>query len=142
MSVFGAAWWSMLREKNWDWSHSHQTPYSKDGFVLLIINMSASVSQREEQVEKVSIKTIAKGTAQCEECKSNPSKYKCPGCSMQSCSLPCVKAHKARTGCTGKRNQTQFVPISQFNDSILLSGTYSSNFVLCYVCLWILRTFI
>lgn len=89
--------------------------------MLLIINMSASVSQREEQVEKVSIKTIAKGTAQCEECKSNPSKYKCPGCSMQSCSLPCVKAHKARTGCTGKRNQTQFVPISQFNDSILLS---------------------
>ncbi|KAJ7949104.1 Box C/D snoRNA protein 1 [Quillaja saponaria] len=57
----------------------------------------------------------------CEECKSNPSKYKCPGCSIRSCSLPCVKAHKKRTGCTGKRNHTEFVPISQFNDNLLLS---------------------
>ncbi|KAK2367175.1 HIT-type Zinc finger family protein [Trifolium repens] len=83
--------------------------------------MSVSVTHREEEVEKVPIKTISKRLIQCEECKSNPSKYKCPGCSIQSCSLPCVKAHKLRTGCTGKRNQTQFVPISQFNDDILLS---------------------
>ncbi|EEF50184.1 box C/D snoRNA protein 1 [Ricinus communis] len=57
----------------------------------------------------------------CEECKENPSKYKCPGCSLRSCSLPCVKAHKHRTGCSGKRNQTHFVPLSQFNDSLILS---------------------
>ncbi|KAJ9158698.1 hypothetical protein P3X46_024259 [Hevea brasiliensis] len=57
----------------------------------------------------------------CEECKENPSKYKCPGCSIRSCSLPCVKAHKQRTGCSGKRLQTQFVPLSQFNDNLLLS---------------------
>ncbi|XP_045792724.1 box C/D snoRNA protein 1-like [Trifolium pratense] len=83
--------------------------------------MSTSVSETEEQVEKVPIRTIGKTLTQCGECKSNPSKYKCPGCSIQSCSLPCVKAHKLRTGCTGKRNQTQFVHISKFNDSILLS---------------------
>lgn len=63
----------------------------------------------------------------CEECKFNPSKYKCPGCSIRSCSLPCVKAHKQRTGCTGKRNQTQYVPISQFDDNLLLSGTSSNG---------------
>ncbi|KAG6671600.1 box C/D snoRNA protein 1 [Carya illinoinensis] len=57
----------------------------------------------------------------CEECEASPSKYKCPGCSMRSCSLPCVKAHKQRTGCTGKRSQTQFVPLSQFDDNLLLS---------------------
>ncbi|KAL5081079.1 hypothetical protein RYX36_009500 [Vicia faba] len=83
--------------------------------------MFVSVSQREEQIENVSDRTIPKVLIQCEECKSNPSKYKCPGCSIQSCSLPCVKAHKVRTGCNGKRNQTQFVPISQFDDNILLS---------------------
>ncbi|XP_004488054.1 uncharacterized protein [Cicer arietinum] len=83
--------------------------------------MSATTSQIEEQADKVSIRAIHKGLTLCEQCKSNPSKYKCPGCSIQSCSLPCVKAHKQRTGCTGKRNQTQFVPISQFNDDILLS---------------------
>lgn len=57
----------------------------------------------------------------CEECKAKPSKYKCPGCSIRSCSLPCVKAHKDRTACTGKRNQTQFVPMSQMDDNFLLS---------------------
>ncbi|GMY22335.1 putative box C/D snoRNA protein SPCC613.07 [Fagus crenata] len=57
----------------------------------------------------------------CDECKANPSKYKCPGCSIRSCSLPCVKAHKQRTACTGKRNQTHFVPLSQFDDNLLLS---------------------
>ena len=89
------------------------------------INMPASLSQTEEQVEKVSVRSIPKGPSgqHCEECKCNPSKYKCPGCSIHSCSLPCVKAHKACTGCTSKRNQTQFVPLSQFDDNILLSGT-------------------
>ncbi|CBI32194.3 unnamed protein product, partial [Vitis vinifera] len=57
----------------------------------------------------------------CQECKLNPSKYTCPGCSVRSCSLPCVKAHKQQTGCTGKRQQTQFVPLSQFDDNLLLS---------------------
>ncbi|KAF7815368.1 Box C/D snoRNA protein 1 [Senna tora] len=66
-------------------------------------------------------RNILKEPTPCEECKSNPSIYKCPGCSIRSCSLPCVKAHKQRTGCTGKRNQTQFVPISQFDDNLLLS---------------------
>lgn len=58
----------------------------------------------------------------CEECKTNTFKYKCPGCSVRSCSLPCVKDHKQRTGCTGKRQQhTAFVPLSQFDDNLLLS---------------------
>ncbi|XP_065856199.1 uncharacterized protein [Euphorbia lathyris] len=57
----------------------------------------------------------------CEECKNHPSKYKCPGCSLRSCSLPCVKAHKHRTGCSGNRNKTQFVPLSHFNDNLLVS---------------------
>ncbi|TKY50613.1 Box C/D snoRNA protein 1 [Spatholobus suberectus] len=80
--------------------------------------MSASVSQTEEQV---SIRKTLKGPTLCEECKSNLSKYTCPGCSLHSCSLPCVKSHKERTGCSGKRNQTQFVPLSKFDDNILLS---------------------
>lgn len=61
----------------------------------------------------------------CDECKTNDFKYKCPGCSIRSCSLPCVKAHKQRTGCTGKRQQqTEFVPLSKFDDNLLLSGKF------------------
>ncbi|CAN8311277.1 unnamed protein product [Cochlearia groenlandica] len=60
-------------------------------------------------------------TLVCEECKLNPWKYKCPGCSIRSCSLPCVKVHKQRTNCTGKRKLTDFVPMSKFDDNLLLS---------------------
>ncbi|XP_077247604.1 HIT-type Zinc finger family protein [Tasmannia lanceolata] len=57
----------------------------------------------------------------CSECGLNSSKYKCPGCSIRSCSLPCVKSHKQRTNCNGKRDRTQFVSISQFDDKLLMS---------------------
>ncbi|GMI75747.1 hypothetical protein like AT1G04945 [Hibiscus trionum] len=60
-------------------------------------------------------------TGNCEECKNKASKYKCPACCLRTCSLPCVNAHKQRTGCNGKRNITSFVPLSQFDDKLLLS---------------------
>ncbi|KAK4802167.1 hypothetical protein SAY86_000370 [Trapa natans] len=65
----------------------------------------------------------AKGqdVAICEECRQMPSKYKCPGCSIRTCSLPCVNSHKHRTGCPGKRDRSKFLPLSCFNDSVLLS---------------------
>ncbi|KAJ0229335.1 hypothetical protein HA466_0317070 [Hirschfeldia incana] len=60
-------------------------------------------------------------SSDCGECKLKTWKYKCPGCSIRSCGLPCVKAHKHRTGCNGKRKVTDFVTISQFGDNLLLS---------------------
>lgn len=40
----------------------------------------------------------------CEICKIDPSKYTCPGCKIQTCSLVCVREHKKRgTGCDGRR---------------------------------------
>ncbi|XP_058087657.1 uncharacterized protein LOC131234735 [Magnolia sinica] len=57
----------------------------------------------------------------CQECSQNPSKYTCPGCSLRTCSLPCVKSHKQRTSCTGKRLRTAFIPLSQFDDNLLIS---------------------
>ncbi|KAL2461300.1 HIT-type Zinc finger family protein [Abeliophyllum distichum] len=74
-------------------------------------NLSTANPNPQNQKEK----------ATCEECKTSPSKYKCPGCSLRSCSLLCVKAHKQRTGCTGKRPLTDFLPLSEFNDNILIS---------------------
>lgn len=62
--------------------------------------------------------------AMCEECKEKPSKYKCPGCSIRTCSLPCVNAHKDRTNCSGKRNFTQLVTLSEYDDNTLLSGIH------------------
>ncbi|KAG8079134.1 hypothetical protein GUJ93_ZPchr0007g3350 [Zizania palustris] len=57
----------------------------------------------------------------CEECGEQPWKYRCPGCSRLTCSLPCVQSHKRRTACTGKRPRTDPVPLAQFDDIQLLS---------------------
>ncbi|KZV20413.1 box C/D snoRNA protein 1 [Dorcoceras hygrometricum] len=57
----------------------------------------------------------------CEECKVKPSKYKCPGCSLRSCSLLCVNAHKQRTACTGKKPVANSAPLSKFDDNLILS---------------------
>ncbi|CAM0885723.1 unnamed protein product [Alopecurus aequalis] len=59
--------------------------------------------------------------APCQECGEHPWKYRCPGCSRLTCSLPCVQAHKRRTACSGKRPRTDPVPISHFDDNQLLS---------------------
>ncbi|KAF3337290.1 putative box C/D snoRNA protein [Carex littledalei] len=64
---------------------------------------------------------VSKKSDLCEECGENKWKYRCPGCGLLSCSLPCVKSHKERLQCTGKRPRTDFIPISQFDDKALLS---------------------
>ncbi|GAB4828134.1 hypothetical protein Ancab_035049 [Ancistrocladus abbreviatus] len=59
--------------------------------------------------------------ALCEECNTNLSKYTCPGCSLRTCSLSCVKSHKLRTCCSGKRDLSQSIPLCQFDDNLLIS---------------------
>ncbi|KAI5078679.1 hypothetical protein GOP47_0006350 [Adiantum capillus-veneris] len=66
-------------------------------------------------------RAMAVGTVKCEECKKEVAKYKCPACFLRSCSLPCIRAHKERTSCSGKRDRTAFVPMDSFDDSQLLS---------------------
>ncbi|GIL85384.1 hypothetical protein Vretimale_10669 [Volvox reticuliferus] len=57
----------------------------------------------------------------CEHCGAAPSKYRCPGCQRRSCSLECVRAHKASTGCSGQRIRTAFVSMQEFDDRALMS---------------------
>ncbi|KAJ4985724.1 HIT zinc finger [Stagonosporopsis vannaccii] len=49
----------------------------------------------------------------CSVCNINESKYKCPGCSARTCSLPCVKRHKQWAQCSGKRDPTKYVKKSE-----------------------------
>lgn len=48
-----------------------------------------------------------------------PSLYRCPACNARSCSLDCVRKHKADTGCSGVRSKTEFRPMSDFDDATL-----------------------
>mgnify|MGYP001111843740 CR=1 FL=1 len=61
--------------------------------------------------------------ALCSVCTTAPWKYRCPGCQQVTCSLACVKAHKAKTGCDGRRPRTAFVGVHDYTDVNLMSGT-------------------
>lgn len=74
-----------------------------------------------EENQEPSISSAKNQLILCEECKRKPAKYKCPGCSLRSCSLPCVNTHKQRTSCTGKKPVADFVPMSKFDDNLILS---------------------
>jgi len=56
----------------------------------------------------------------CASC-SGEAKYRCPACDTPSCSLACVKQHKAAMACTGKRDLTAFRDIREFDDKTLIS---------------------
>ncbi|KAK2946363.1 putative box C/D snoRNA protein 1 [Blattamonas nauphoetae] len=56
---------------------------------------------------------------QCQICKLNPSKYKCPGCGVRTCSVTCVKQHKVNTGCSGQVSHTEYVPLHEMNEQTL-----------------------
>lgn len=57
----------------------------------------------------------------CQACGVAESRYRCPACSFRTCSLACVKAHKASSGCTGKRARTELVtPLNSFTDHVVL----------------------
>ena len=57
----------------------------------------------------------------CAICKLQQAKYTCPACETRTCSAACVKAHKAATGCTGKRDRTAYLPLEDMDERTLRS---------------------
>eukprot|EP00980_Cylindrotheca_fusiformis_P023172 scaffold10199_cov146-Cylindrotheca_fusiformis.AAC.29 len=60
----------------------------------------------------------------CKECNEKEAIYQCPGCGARTCSVECVKSHKKRTKCSGKRNRGSFLPLSRMTDSTLRSDYF------------------
>ncbi|RUS17144.1 hypothetical protein BC937DRAFT_90371 [Endogone sp. FLAS-F59071] len=58
----------------------------------------------------------------CHQCHANLPKYKCPRCSMRTCSLECSKQHKVTTACSGERSKTHFVPMSKYGEQEMMNG--------------------
>ncbi|XP_021514856.1 box C/D snoRNA protein 1 isoform X1 [Meriones unguiculatus] len=59
--------------------------------------------------------------SRCETCGTEEAKYRCPRCMRYSCSLPCVKRHKAELTCNGVRDKTAYVSLQEFTEMTLLS---------------------
>ena len=45
---------------------------------------------------------------------------------MKTCSLLCCKQHKVNFQCDGQRNRAKYIPVDNFTDMDLLSGTHLS----------------
>ncbi|KAG1874672.1 hypothetical protein DFJ58DRAFT_650328 [Suillus subalutaceus] len=61
------------------------------------------------------MESIASGssTRLCALC-STPARYTCPRCSTPTCSLPCSRTHKSKTGCSGERNKAAYVQMNAY----------------------------
>lgn len=69
----------------------------------------------------------------CEECRMKTPIYQCPRCLIRTCSLECCTCHKKRTGCSGKRNRTEFVPLSRMTDNTMRNDYFFLEEVLQYI---------
>ena len=56
----------------------------------------------------------------CEICTERAHKYKCPRCSLRTCSLDCCRRHKTAMNCSGERDRTKFVNKNEFDETQLL----------------------
>ncbi|SAL95606.1 hypothetical protein [Absidia glauca] len=68
-----------------------------------------------------SLPSIEVDTSTCQVCHQAASKYKCPRCNVRSCSVVCVKQHKADQSCSGERSKTHYVPMKEYNESNMMS---------------------
>ncbi|GAA6221337.1 box C/D snoRNA protein 1 [Lates japonicus] len=77
------------------------------------------ISRQEDEEQRGTKRKIS--LSNCGVCGSEEAKYRCPGCLTHSCSMLCVKKHKDDSGCSGVRDKTAFVRLSQFDEMALLS---------------------
>lgn len=64
---------------------------------------------------------LAGNESLCQECKVVLARYQCPKCKHRTCSLECVKSHKQRTKCSGKRQRAgdAFIPLARMDDNTI-----------------------
>lgn len=58
----------------------------------------------------------------CAICQENGPKYKCPCCSLRTCSASCVQAHKTVYNCSGRTAPATFKKLSNINEADLRHG--------------------
>lgn len=58
-------------------------------------------------------------TTLCPICYKSPPKYRCPRCSIRTCSVECSKTHKTRASCSGIRDPAKYIPKSEMKSSTI-----------------------
>ncbi|EED13020.1 HIT finger domain protein, putative [Talaromyces stipitatus ATCC 10500] len=63
----------------------------------------------------------------CNICHINTPKYRCPRCSIRTCSLPCTRKHKTWSSCTGVRDPAAYLTRSQLATEVSFDRDF--NFI-------------
>lgn len=79
--------------------------------------MTSSLTEQDP----IDVPSTSKLENACEICHKVKSIYKCPGCSIKTCSLICCRTHKQNTCCTGQRDKTKFVSKEEFSENLLIN---------------------
>lgn len=103
---------------------------------ILSMALASDFSQRQELLleaieandtfaneEKPIDATASRGLQICCIC-GEKSMYTCPGCQRKTCSLTCIRVHKAEHHCSGQRDVASFVPVNKFDDTQLRRDFY------------------
>ena len=88
-------------------------------FLLLIFEIRRRMA--DDEAHSPPSKRPASRLGLCAVCAAADARYRCPGCGIVFCSVACSREHKARTGCSGQRDRTAFVPLSDITDTVLAS---------------------
>lgn len=96
-------------------NHDHPPPFSERFEMELILDYNAAESESDED----DVMQHESDAILCMVCESATRRYKCPRCSIMTCSLECCRQHKIDTGCSGKRDRTCYVGVKEFNDNNL-----------------------
>ncbi|KAK5997165.1 Putative box C/D snoRNA-like protein [Cladobotryum mycophilum] len=64
-------------------------------------------------------------TSLCAICHISKPQYKCPRCNIRTCSLACVKKHKAWSECNGERDPTAYMPPSKLRTAAGVDHDYN-----------------
>ncbi|XP_054646733.1 box C/D snoRNA protein 1 [Dunckerocampus dactyliophorus] len=94
------------------------TTFSSTTNIMSPLETSADSSNQDEEPKGTKRKI---SLSNCGICGTEEAKYKCPACLTHSCSLICVKKHKDESRCSGVRNKTAYLTLSQFDEMTLLS---------------------
>lgn len=79
------------------------------------------MSTLEEAATTSTNNTTETSSKKCEICHQVDHKYKCPRCSMKTCSLDCCRKHKTEKDCSGVRDKTKFVGKEGFDESLIIN---------------------
>jgi hypothetical protein len=90
---------------------------------ILLPNTHTHVAKSESPRDRASgtNNEIADLPRLCDMCCLNARLYKCPRCSIFTCSLVCCKKHKTERDCSGQRDRTAFVSAGAFDERCLRS---------------------